>query len=61
MTELRKVDLRDTDGNVIDPASQLKQDFTRSLVEQSIINQQIIIKHLEIISNTIIKEEDLIW
>ena len=59
MTELRKVSLKDADNVDIDPAQLQEQLNLEFLIKESIINQQIIIKHLEIVTDNVITEQDL--
>lgn len=60
MTELRKVNLRDTDDLDIDPAQLQEQRNIEHLLEEIIINQRIMISHFEILTDNVIKEEDLV-
>jgi hypothetical protein len=45
---------------VVQDAQKLLQQELKSFTEQSMLNQQIVIKHLEILTSTIIKEEDIL-
>ena len=56
MSELRQQRLMDKSNTLINPATE---DEQKDIGEQIVDNQRIIIQHLEILTNTIIRKEDL--
>jgi len=60
VTEAQDIEAELVAQGVVQDGQKLLQQELKSFIEESKINQEIMIKHLEILTSTIIKKEDIL-